>query len=185
MPGRKRARRAKTTMRNAQPAILNGAGSAPAQPTTIGIADWKAILAEFQRPSTLRAVWQMINTLGPYALIWYFIYRSLEVSWWLTLPLAAIAGALLVRVFIIFHDCGHGSFFKARLANDIVGLSPGFDLHAVLSLALEHSLHHATAGDLDRRGVGDIWTMTVQEYLESSRWRRFAYRLARNPSSSS
>ena len=98
------------------------------------------------------------------------------------MPLAILAGAFLVRVFIIFHDCGHGSFFKSRKANDILGFITG-----VLTFTpyhhwrWEHAAHHATSGDLDRRGMGDIWTLTVQEYLESSRWKRFAYRLARNP----
>ncbi len=160
---------------------MNVAGST-SSPPTVGIADWKVIVAEFQQPSPLRANWQVINTLGPYALLWYFIYRSLEVSWWLTIPLAMLAGALLVRVFIIFHDCGHGSFYHSRRANDIVGFFCGLlTFTPYYHWRWEHSVHHATTGDLDRRGMGDIWTMTVQEYLESSRWKRFAYRLARNP----
>ncbi len=150
-------------------------------PPSVGVAEWKKIVVEFQEPSTLRATWQLVNTLGLYALVWYFIYRSLG-TWWLTVPLAMVGGALLVRMFIIFHDCGHGSFFKSRLANDIVGFFAGMlTFTPYYHWRWEHSLHHASAGDLDRRGVGDIWTMTVQEYLESSRWRRFAYRLARNP----
>lgn len=161
--------------------MMNGTASI-SDPPSVGLADWKRIVAEFQVPSTARATWQVINTLGPYALCWYLIYRSLEVSWWLTLPLAAVAGLLLVRVFIIFHDCGHGSFYKSRLVNDIAGFLTGvLTFTPYYHWRWEHSLHHATTGDLDRRGVGDIWTMTVQEYLESSRWRRFAYRLARNP----
>jgi len=127
-------------------------------------------------------VWQLVNTLVPYAALWYLMYLSLRVSVWLALPLAVLAAGFLVRVFIIFHDCGHGSFFPSRKANDIVGFITG-----VLTLTpyhhwrWEHALHHATSSDLDRRGVGDVWTLTVQEYLESSRWKRFAYRLARNP----
>ena len=110
------------------------------------------------------------------------MFISLGVSWWITVPLAMLAGAFLVRVFIIFHDCGHGSFFKSRLANDIVGFCCGLlTLPPYYHGRWEHAIHHATAGDLDRRNVGDIWTMTVQEYLEASRWKRFAYRLARNP----
>ena len=162
---------------------MNDTNSTPARPAT-GVADWKAIVAEFQVPSTVRATWQLVNTVGLYALLWYFIHlsRSSSWSWWLTLPLAAVAGALLVRVFIIFHDCGHGSFYKSRLANDIIGFLTGvLTFTPYYHWRWEHSLHHASAGDLDRRGVGDIWTMTVQEYLESSRARRFSYRLARNP----
>ena len=146
------------------------------------VAAWKEIVAKYQRPSTPRAIWQLVNTLGPYALLWYLLYLSLAVSWWLTVPLAALAGAFLIRVFIIHHDCGHGSFFKSRRANDVLGLITG-----VLTLTpydhwrWEHATHHATSGDLDRRGLGDIWTLTVREYLALSRWERFAYRLARNP----
>src|SRR5437867_5332241 len=143
---------------------------------------WKEIVARYQKPSVGRGVWQIVNTLGPYAALWYLMYLSLAVSWWLTVPLAILAGGFLVRVFIIFHDCGHGSFFRSRTANDILGFITG-----VLTFApyyhwrWEHALHHATSGDLDKRGTGDIWTLTVQEYLEASRWKRFAYRLARNP----
>ncbi len=97
-------------------------------------------------------------------------------------PLAVLAGGLLVRVFIIFHDCGHGSFFKSRGANDAVGFIAGIlTFTPYYHWRWEHAIHHSSAGDLDKRGTGDVWTMTVQEYLESSRWKKFAYRLARNP----
>jgi len=144
--------------------------------------DWKRIVVQYQQPCAARASWQIANTLVPYALLWFLMYHTRAVSWWLTLPLAVLAGAFLVRVFIIFHDCGHGSFFKCRAANDIWGLICGIlTFTPYYHWRWEHSLHHATAGDLDRRGTGDVWTMTVQEYLESSRWKRFAYRLARHP----
>ncbi len=147
-----------------------------------GRAELKQLVNEFQKPSTARAVWQLLNTLGPYVLLWYLMYLSRGVSWWLTLPLAVLAGAFLVRVFIIFHDCGHGSFFKSRRANDAVGFLTGLLTFTPYShWRWQHAVHHSSSGDLDRRGTGDIWTMTVQEYLESSRWKRFAYRLARNP----
>jgi len=146
------------------------------------IAAWKEIVAKYQKSSTTRALWQIINTLVPYAFLWYLMYRSVSVSLWLTLPLAALAGAFLVRVFIIFHDCGHGSFFKSRAANDFVGFLSGIlTFTPYYHWRWEHALHHASSGDLDRRGTGDVWTLTVQEYLESSRWRKFSYRLARNP----
>jgi acyl-lipid omega-6 desaturase (Delta-12 desaturase) len=154
----------------------------PADTPFPSVAEWKKIVAEYQESSTGRAVWQIVNTLGPYFLLWYLMYRSLAVSWWLVIPLAVLAGALLVRAFIIFHDCGHGSFFKSQRANDITGFVTGvLTFTPYYHWRWEHSLHHATTGDLDRRGVGDIWTMTIQEYIESSRWKRFAYKLARNP----
>lgn len=150
--------------------------------STPDTADWKSIVVQYQRPSAAKASWQIANTLVPYALLWFVMYHTAAVSWWLTLPLAILAGAFLVRVFIIFHDCGHGSFFKSRAVNDVWGFLCGIlTFTPFYHWRWEHSLHHATAGDLDRRGTGDVWTMTVQEYLESSRWKRFAYRLARNP----
>src|SRR6266542_239905 len=143
---------------------------------------WKETVAKYQKPAIGRSLWQIVNTLVPYVLLWYLMYRSLAVSFWITAPLAVLAGGFMVRVFIIFHDCGHGSFFKSPAANDVLGFITG-----VLTFApyyqwrWEHALHHGSAGYLDRRGTGDVWTLTVQEYLESSRGKRFAYRLARNP----
>lgn len=146
------------------------------------IAAWKEIVAKFQQPSLPRAIWQMVNTFVPYVALWYFMYLAQPISWWIVVPLAMLAGGLLVRIFIIFHDCGHGSYFKSRRANDIVGFIAGvLTFTPYYHWRWEHNIHHASSGHLDKRGVGDIWTMTVQEYLESSRWRRFAYRLARNP----
>jgi omega-6 fatty acid desaturase (delta-12 desaturase) len=146
------------------------------------VAAWKQIVAKFQEPSRPRAIWQIVNTFGPFIALWYFMYLALPVSWWIVTPLAILAGALVVRIFIIFHDCGHGSFFKSRRANDILGFISGvLTFTPYYHWRWEHSIHHASSGHLDKRGVGDIWTMTVQEYLESSRWKRFAYRLARNP----
>ncbi len=143
---------------------------------------WKEAVARYQRPALGRGLWQILNTLVPYILLWFLIYRSLAVSLWLTLPLVLLAGGFLVRVFIIFHDCSHGSFFKSPRANALLGSLMGvLCFTPFFRWRWEHSLHHASAGDLDRRGIGDVWTMTVQEYLAASRWKRFAYRLARNP----
>jgi omega-6 fatty acid desaturase (delta-12 desaturase) len=139
-------------------------------------------VAKYQEPALRRGLWQLINTLIPYGALWYLMHLSLGVSYWLTGVLALLAGGFLVRVFIIFHDCGHGSYFKSRKANDILGFITGLLCFTpYYHWRWEHALHHASAGDLDRRGTGDVWTLTVQEYLEASRWKRFAYRLARNP----
>lgn len=157
----------------------------PTSTSAVRVAErdaWKQIVAKYQIPSTPRAVWQIVNTLVPYGLLWYLMYQSLAVSWWLTMFLAVLAGAFLIRIFIIFHDCGHGSFFKSRHSNDVVGFIAGLlTLTPYYHWRWEHNIHHASAGHLDKRGTGDVWTMTVQEYLETSRWKRFAYRLARNP----
>src|SRR6185503_16606319 len=86
---------------------------------------WKQVVLRYQKPSRWRALWQIADTIVPYGVIWYFMYLSLSVSWWLVLPLAILAGMFLVRVFIIFHDCGHGSYFKSRKANDAAGFVTG------------------------------------------------------------
>ena len=147
-----------------------------------GVSNWKEVVARYQKPSVGRAVWQLVNTLVPYAGLWVAMYFSLAVSWWLVVPLAVLAGGFLVRAFIIFHDCGHGSFFKSSKANHICGAITGvLTFTPYYHWRWEHAIHHSSSGDLDRRGTGDVWTLTVQEYLESSRWKRFGYRLVRNP----
>src|ERR1051326_266277 len=143
---------------------------------------WKETVKKYQRPALSRALWQLLNTLLPYAALWYLMYLSLALSYWLTAGLALVASGVLVRVFIVFHDCGHGSFFKSGKANDALGFITGvLCFTPYYHWRWEHAQHHATAGHLDKRGTGDVWTMTVDEYLKASRWKRFAYRLARNP----
>jgi omega-6 fatty acid desaturase (delta-12 desaturase) len=145
-------------------------------------ASWKAVVARYQQAAAWPAIWQTLNTLVPYVALWYLMYRSLSISAWLTAPLALLAGGFLVRIFIIFHDCAHASFFKSRRANEWMGCLMGvLCFTPFYRWRWEHSVHHASAGDLDRRGTGDVWTMTVQEYLEASRAKQCAYRLARNP----
>ncbi|HWQ91589.1 MAG TPA: fatty acid desaturase [Clostridia bacterium] len=151
-------------------------------PHVSDIRFWKKIVAPYQRPVNARAWGQVANTLIPYGALWYLMHLSLQISVWLTVPLAILAAGFLVRVFIIFHDCGHGSFFKTARMNDLLGTITGvLCFTPYFHWRWEHAIHHSTAGDLDRRGTGDVWTLTVQEYLEASRWKRFAYRLARNP----
>jgi omega-6 fatty acid desaturase (delta-12 desaturase) len=148
----------------------------------VGDTSWRDVVAKYQQPSTARALWQLASTLIPYALLWYLIYHALEISLWLALPLALLAAGFAVRLFIIFHDCGHGSFLGSRRANDFVGVLTGvLTFCPYYHWRWQHGVHHGTAGQLDRRGTGDVWTMTVREYLEASRWRRWTYRLARNP----
>ena len=148
------------------------------------IKKWKAIVSEYQKPNVYRASWQVLNSIGAYVGLWVLMYltRLYSAPWWLTISLALLAGALLVRVFIIFHDCGHGSFVKSRKVNNCLGFITGLlTFTPYYHWRWEHSVHHATSGDLNRRGIGDVWTLTVKEYLESSRWKKLAYRLIRNP----
>lgn len=136
----------------------------------------------YEKSNSRASIWQMVNTLGPFLILWYLAYQSLTISYWLTLPLTIIAAGFLVRTFIIFHDCCHQSFFKNRLANDIVGTITG-----VLTFVPyeqwkhSHSIHHATSSNLNKRGTGDVWVMTVDEYVASTKWQRFIYRMYRNP----
>ena len=143
---------------------------------------WKQAVAAYQNPDLRRSLWQLANSLAPYLALWYLAYRLLAVSYWLTLATTVLAAGFLVRVFIIFHDCGHRSFFKSKTANDTVGFITGIlTLTPYFDWRHEHAIHHATAGDLDRRGRGDVWTMTVSEYRAASFWQRVGYRLYRNP----
>lgn len=143
---------------------------------------WRELVEKYQRPSKWRSSWQLVNTLIPYVALWAAMYWSLSVSYWLTLALALPAAGLLVRVFIISHDCGHGSFFQSAKANSFWGAITSFlCCNPYYYWKHEHALHHASTGNLDRRGHGDIWTMTVQEYLAAPARLRFAYRVYRNP----
>ena len=122
-----------------------------------GAIAWKDAVARFQKPALWRGIWQIVNSVGTYALLWYLMYLSLPVSPWLTAGLAILAAAFLVRVFIIFYDCGHGSFFAFRKANDIVGIVTGvLTFTPYRHWRWEHALHHATSGDLDHRDVNDM-----------------------------
>jgi omega-6 fatty acid desaturase (delta-12 desaturase) len=110
------------------------------------------------------------------------MYASLSISFWLVLPLAPLAAGFLVRIFIIGHDCGHGSFLRSRRANDLLGeIAFALAFTPYGSWRYQHSVHHASAGDLDRRDLGDVWTLTAREYVNASWRKRLGYRLYRNP----
>jgi len=148
-----------------------------------GYSGWHRLTIPYQKPDTARSLWQVLNSVVGYGVLWYVMYLSLSVSYWLTLALSVLAAGLLIRTFIIFHDCGHGAFFRSKKANDVVGFITGIVTFTPYDKwRREHAMHHATSGDLDRRGIGgDVWTMTVEEYLASP-WRaRWAYRIYRNP----
>ena len=145
-------------------------------------AGWREIVKEYQTPCLKRAFWQIGTSIGPYLGLWGLIYLTRGEAWWITAGLALLAGLFMVRVFIIFHDCGHGSFFKSKRANDILGFITGvLTFTPYYHWRWEHAIHHAGAGHLDRRGKGDIWTMTVEEYLDAPKWKRVVYRFVRHP----
>jgi omega-6 fatty acid desaturase (delta-12 desaturase) len=139
-------------------------------------------LAEYCHPDIRQSLWQLANSIIPFFIMWYLMLRSLEISYLLTLALTVPTAGFMARIFIIFHDCGHGSFFESKRANDIWGFITGvITLTPYHQWRHSHAMHHASAGDLGRRGTGDIWTMTVEEYTESSKWQQLAYRIYRSP----
>jgi omega-6 fatty acid desaturase (delta-12 desaturase) len=143
---------------------------------------WNALVAKYQGTNTWQSIWQVVNSFIPFCLIWYVMYLSLAYSYWLTLALALPAAGFLVRIFIIQHDCGHGSFFKSRKASDFLGSVCGLlTLTPYHYWRKCHAIHHASAGSLAERGIGDIYTMTVKEYLQLSIWERLKYRIYRHP----
>ncbi|WP_286230062.1 fatty acid desaturase [Neobacillus mesonae] len=144
--------------------------------------DLKKQVAPFEKATTKESVWQIINTVGPFIILWYLGYVSLSVSYWLALVPIILAAGFLVRIFIIFHDCTHHSFFKSRRLNRIIGTFTGvLTLFPFDQWGHDHAVHHATSGNLDKRGTGDIWTLTVDEYLAAPLRLRLAYRFYRNP----
>ncbi len=149
------------------------------------ITPWQIInknIEKYQKPSVGRSIWQIINTFVPYVGLWILIIYSLSVSYWLSAFLIILASGFLVRLFIIFHDCGHGSYFKSNAANKFVGMFFG-----ILAFTPwdkwhnQHMRHHGTVGNLDKRGVGDVWTLTKEEYQNSTKWVKLKYRIYRNP----
>jgi len=143
---------------------------------------WVEVISKYNMPDTRNSIWQIINSLGPYILLWIAMYYSLAISYLLTLALAFLAAGFLVRMFIIFHDCGHGSFFRSTRANRIVGTILGSLVFTPYDRwHLDHAIHHKTVGNLDRRGQGDVWTLTVEEYEQLSKRKKFFYRVYRNP----
>lgn len=143
---------------------------------------WQKLILKYNQPDIRKSITQLVNTFIPYVLLWFLMALSIKVSYLLTFLLAIIAAGFLVRIFIIFHDCGHGSFFKSKKANNIVGIISGFFTFTPYhKWHTQHAAHHATTVNLDQRGLGDIWTMTVSEYLNASKWERFTYRVVRNP----
>ena len=144
--------------------------------------EWIEIISRYNKPDPRTSWWQVVNSLGPYILLWVVMIKTIEISYWLTLLLSVFAAGFMIRIFIIFHDCGHGSFFKSKRLNKFIGIITGLIVFTPYNKwHYEHKIHHQTVGNLDKRGVGDVKTLTVNEYLSLSKWQRFLYRLYRNP----
>src|SRR5438128_146992 len=143
---------------------------------------WPKVLASYREPHRGRSLIELMVTLVPFVGFWMFAAMAVHHGFWSGMALTIPAAGFLLRLFMIQHDCGHGSFFAHRRADDWTGRVIG-----VLTLTpydywrRAHAAHHASAGNLDARGVGDITTLTVAEYRNLSRSRRLAYKLYRNP----
>ncbi len=149
-----------------------------------GRPEWYQTLMAFKRPDHTKAVWQMVNTFGLYVLAWALMILNLGgyQSGWIHIYLLVIAAGLQVRIFIIFHDCCHQTFLASRRMNTLLGHICGvLTFTPYESWRRSHGIHHNTVNDLDRRGRGDVWTLTVDEYRAASRFKRLRYRLFRNP----
>jgi acyl-lipid omega-6 desaturase (Delta-12 desaturase) len=171
--------------------------NATAQFKQIKQINWKELIAPYRQPSLARSLWQLANTLIPFLALYALMYYTLTFSFWLTLALAPLTAAFLVRLFIIFHDCCHGSFFKSRRLNDLVGVVCGIlCITPYDEWRHSHALHHATSGNLDKRAANQtypvrlrkyiqdgygILTVTIPEYEQFSRKEKWGYRLYRNP----
>ena len=143
---------------------------------------WREAIAPYEQASTRRAVIDLATSVVPYLALSVAMYLTLEVSIWLTLALAIPAAGFLLRTFIVFHDCGHGSFLPSQRANLWVGRLCGLLVFApYANWRHDHAVHHGTSGDLDRRGTGDVPTLTVAEYRAKPWQGRLGYRLFRNP----
>jgi acyl-lipid omega-6 desaturase (Delta-12 desaturase) len=154
----------------------------PRRPTTAERPFWREALAPYARPDHRRSVINLATSVVPYLLVVGLMYAALGVSYLLTLALAILAAGFLVRTFIVFHDCTHGSFLESKRANTWLGTALGLLVFATFGCwRHKHAVHHATAGDLDRRGVGDVTTITVAEYQARSWHRRLGYRMFRHP----
>jgi len=142
---------------------------------------WNRVLAPYSKADNRKAVFQVAGTVALFVPLWYLMYRSLAVSYWLTLALAIPQAFLFIRLFIFQHDCGHGSFFRSMKANNGLGAALGLlSLMPYRYWRRTHAIHHATSGDLDHREFGDVDTLTVAEYQALSPFGRLRYRLYRN-----
>jgi omega-6 fatty acid desaturase (delta-12 desaturase) len=143
---------------------------------------WTRQLARYRQPSTGRGLVEIAITVVPLAALWVLAWLTLDIGYWLALPLAVASGIFIVRLFMIQHDCSHGAFFRSRRANDWIGrFASIFTMTPYGVWRSTHATHHAGSGNLDRRGVGDIDTLTIEEYRDRTMWGRLRYRIYRHP----
>lgn len=144
--------------------------------------DWIKILAKYRQPNLTRSIFEVLVTFAPFVGLWVLAWWTTTISYWLTFGVCIVGGAFLLRLFIIQHDCGHGALFSNKSANDWVGRVIGvFTLTPYDVWRRSHSMHHSSSGNLKKQGVGDITTLTVNEYNARSTFGRLMYRIYRSP----
>lgn len=152
------------------------------EPNNISTASWKKMVSSYQTPLLKKSIFQILNSFIPFFVLWGAMFISLQYSYWITFLLAIPTAGFMVRIFIIQHDCGHGSFFKNKKVNDGLGMFCSlFTWTPYFYWQRGHAIHHAHTGNIDERGIGDIYTMTVSEYRNLSKMGKLKYRLYRNP----
>lgn len=153
-------------------------------PTTSPVTarDWVKVLATYREPNQLRSAFELGISLFAFVVLWALAVLALPISYWLSFAISVVNALFLVRIFAIQHDCGHGSFFKNRTVSDWIGRGLGVITLTPYDVWRRcHSIHHSNAGNLDKRGIGDINTITVDEYMALSSWGKLMYRLYRHP----
>ncbi len=146
------------------------------------LPNWIEIIKKYNKPKLSKSIFQILTSVVPYIATWVLMIYSIKVSYWLTLLLCVFAAGFLIRTFIVFHDCVHGSFFRKKRHNEILGVILGiFVFTPFHRWRNDHLIHHSTVGNLDKRGIGDVKTLTVQEYLALSKWKKLGYRIYRHP----
>ncbi|PRY25575.1 omega-6 fatty acid desaturase (delta-12 desaturase) [Aliiruegeria haliotis] len=162
--------------------MTESTGCNGSQPSPAKASDWIRVLANYREPNDRRSTFELAVTAIPFAVFWGLAWYALSISHWLALAISLLIAPFLLRLFAIQHDCGHGSFFRNRVVSDWVGRCLG-----VLTLTpydvwrRAHAIHHSAAGNLNRRGMGDILTLTTEEYAALSPVGRLKYRLYRHP----
>lgn len=144
--------------------------------------DWIKVLAQYREPNQLRSAFELAVSAIPFIALWALAWWAMGISYWLTFAISVLNAGFLLRLFTIQHDCGHGALFKNRLLSEWIGRVIG-----VVTLTpydvwrRTHSVHHSASGNLDKRGIGDVHTLTVAEYQQRSAYGKFMYRLYRHP----
>ncbi|MGA2297597.1 MAG: fatty acid desaturase [FCB group bacterium] len=146
--------------------------------------EWLTNVKKFEKPEIKKSVFQMLDSIIPFValLVCMFVMMDHGVSYWLVMPLIILTSCFMVRIFIIMHDCSHFSYFRSKQACNIVGFLSGLIIFMPFyEFQHSHAIHHATSGILEKRGIGDVWTLTVEEYRTMGKFKKFICNGFRSP----